>query len=346
MPRSTRLERGDRRRRRRGQRGEARRRLEDRVAVRHPAASARAAGRPAAGPCSRTVSSRAAELADLGALDLAAERQREQLHAVTDAQHRDAELEQLRVELRRAVGVHRRRAAGEDQPLRLAPRGPPRRRRGGAAARRTRRTRARGARSAASTARRSRGRRPRRPRVGRLDVERRLVDELRGGRRRGDHAVGHQREQRRRLVRRRRRRSGACAAAAAPREPMPTPCAAWSCLPSVCSAGAIISSARLNSAMSLVAAGGHRGPQRAHQVERAVVLAGGPDEDLLERAVLHRLRRARRAAATGGTSPCPSGSRGRAPRRRGPAASRSSRRRRRRRSPWRRRRRCACRRRR
>ena len=84
----------------------------------------------------------------------------------------------------------------------------------------------------------------------------------------------------------------------------------------------------------LVAARRHRGAQAAHEVERAVVLAGGPDEDLLERAVLRPSRRARRAAASGGTSPCPSGSRGRAPRRRAPAASRSSRRRRRRRSPW------------
>ena len=64
---------------------------------------------------------RAAELADLGALDAAAELERDQLHAVADAQHRDAELEQLGLEPRRAVGVHRRRAAGEDQALRLAP---------------------------------------------------------------------------------------------------------------------------------------------------------------------------------------------------------------------------------
>src|SRR6185503_7660758 len=38
----------------------------------------------------------------------------------------------------------------------------------------------------------------------------------------------------------------------------------------------------------LVAAGRHRGPQRAHQVERAVVLAGGTGDDLLQRAVLRR----------------------------------------------------------
>src|SRR5436190_4539375 len=33
----------------------------------------------------------------------------------------------------------------------------------------------------------------------------------------------------------------------------------------------------------------HRGPQAAHDVERAVVLVGGAGEDLLERPVLHRL---------------------------------------------------------
>ena len=38
----------------------------------------------------------------------------------------------------------------------------------------------------------------------------------------------------------------------------------------------------------LVAAGRHRGPQAAHQVERAVVLAGRARDDLLERAVLRR----------------------------------------------------------
>ena len=49
----------------------------------------------------------------------------------------------------------------------------------------------------------------------------------------------------------------------------------------------------------LVAAGGHRGAQAAHQVERAVVLARGADDDLLERAVLRRLRRGRRAGSVG-----------------------------------------------
>ena len=63
----------------------------------------------------------AAELADLRALDLAAQLERDELHAVTDAQHRDVELEQLGIQARRAVGVHRRGPAGEDEALGLAP---------------------------------------------------------------------------------------------------------------------------------------------------------------------------------------------------------------------------------
>ncbi len=62
----------------------------------------------------------APELPDVGALDAAAELARDQLHPVADAQHRDAELEQRRVEVRRALGVHGRGAAGQDQSLRLA----------------------------------------------------------------------------------------------------------------------------------------------------------------------------------------------------------------------------------
>ena len=65
---------------------------------------------------------RAAELPHLGALDAPAELAREELHAVADAQHRDAELEQLGIEARRAVGVDRGGAAAEDQPLGLAAR--------------------------------------------------------------------------------------------------------------------------------------------------------------------------------------------------------------------------------
>ena len=152
--------------RRRGERGEARRRREDGVAVRHPAGLlGRQPGQEPAVLVDRQL--RAAELADLGALDPAAELEREQLHAVTDAQHRDPELEQLagRASARRRRRPTRARRRGSG-PSACAARPPPRRR-GAAAARRRPRTRARGARSAASTARRSRGRRPRRPRAGR-----------------------------------------------------------------------------------------------------------------------------------------------------------------------------------
>ena len=130
---------------------EARRRREDRVAVRHPARLLAPACRPAGGPCSRTVSCERPNSPTSAPSTRPPSVEHQRLHAVTDAEHRDPELEQLRVEPRRARRVHRRRAAGEDQALRRAPARPPRRRRGAAAARRTRRTRARGARSAAST---------------------------------------------------------------------------------------------------------------------------------------------------------------------------------------------------
>ena len=97
-----RLERRDRRCRRRRERREPGGRLEDRVAVRHPA---RLLGGQAGEQLARLADRelRAPELADLGALDAPAERQRDELHAVTDAQHRDAELEQLGLEPRRAL---------------------------------------------------------------------------------------------------------------------------------------------------------------------------------------------------------------------------------------------------
>ncbi len=52
----------------------------------------------------------AAELPDLRLLDAAAELVHEQLHAVTDAQHRHPELQQPPLQRRRARRVHRRRA--------------------------------------------------------------------------------------------------------------------------------------------------------------------------------------------------------------------------------------------
>ena len=113
------LERRDRRLRRARELGEAGRGGVDGVAVRHPAALLirRAGQQPA---LRRHRQLRAAELPHLGALDLAAEGQHERLHAVTDAEHGDAQLEQLGIEPRRAVGVDGRRPAGEDQALRAA----------------------------------------------------------------------------------------------------------------------------------------------------------------------------------------------------------------------------------
>src|SRR3954447_157624 len=116
-----RLERRDRRGGRRRQRGEAGRRLEHRVAVRHPAALVgRQAGEQPPRLADRQL--RAPELADLRALDAPAERQRHELHPVADAEHRDAELEQLGIQARRALGAHGPPPAAQDQALRRAPR--------------------------------------------------------------------------------------------------------------------------------------------------------------------------------------------------------------------------------
>ena len=68
---------------------------------------------------------RLAELGDAGAVDAAAEVERHQLHAVADAERRDAELEDARIDVRRAVGVHRRGAAAEDDARTDCGRAPP-----------------------------------------------------------------------------------------------------------------------------------------------------------------------------------------------------------------------------
>ena len=104
-----------------GERGEARRGLEDGVAMAHPAAllGREALEQP---PGLRDGELGAPELADLGALHAAAQREHHRLHAVTDAEHRDPELEQPLAHGRRAVGVDRCRPAGEDQGLRRAAR--------------------------------------------------------------------------------------------------------------------------------------------------------------------------------------------------------------------------------
>ena len=114
------LDGGDRRLGRARERREAGRGLEHRVAVRHPALLlGRGAGQQPAvlGDGER----RAAELAHLGALDAAAEREHQRLHPVADAEHGDPELEQLGIEPRRAGRVDGGGAAGEDQALRGAP---------------------------------------------------------------------------------------------------------------------------------------------------------------------------------------------------------------------------------
>ena len=62
----------------------------------------------------------AAELRHAGSLDGTAEVPGHQLHAVADAEHGNAEVEELRVDLRRVVGVDGRRAAAQDQRQRTA----------------------------------------------------------------------------------------------------------------------------------------------------------------------------------------------------------------------------------
>ena len=139
------LERGDRRAGAGGERGEAGRRLEHAVAVAHPALLlGRQPGEQPAAAVDRAQRG-AAELARLGALHPAAERADHRLHPVTDAQHRDAELEELAAKLRRALRVDRGRPAGEHQ--RRGRRAPMRSERScGAGARRRPRTRGSGAR--------------------------------------------------------------------------------------------------------------------------------------------------------------------------------------------------------
>ena len=155
---------GHRRARAGGERLESGRRLEDRVAVAHPA---RLLGRqPGEQPAAVTGEGElgAAELAGLGALDAAAERPDHRLHPVTDAEHRDPELEQLAAQLGGALGVDRGRAAREHQRARRALADRLERRCRAEAAPRRRRTRGSAARSAASTGRRSRAPAPPRAR--------------------------------------------------------------------------------------------------------------------------------------------------------------------------------------
>ncbi len=98
----------------------------------------------------------AAVLAGAGVGDRAAERLGHRLEAVADAEHRHPGLEQRRVDLRRAVGVHAGRAAGQDDRRRVCWPASPRRSWCAARSREYTRPRGPGGRSAGRTGRRSR----------------------------------------------------------------------------------------------------------------------------------------------------------------------------------------------
>ncbi len=109
------LKRRDRRAGARGQRGEPLGGLEDGVTVAHPALLL---GRQAREKLAAVAGERkmgATELPGVGALDAAAKRLDHGLHPVTDAEHRQTELEELGAQGGSAGRVHGRRAAGEDQ---------------------------------------------------------------------------------------------------------------------------------------------------------------------------------------------------------------------------------------
>ncbi len=106
---------GDRGAGARGEGGEAGRRLVDAVAMAHPALLGLGQAGHEPSPLFEQRELGAPELAPLGALDAAAEGLDHHLHAVTDAQHRDTELEQLGAQRRRPRLVHRRGTAGEDE---------------------------------------------------------------------------------------------------------------------------------------------------------------------------------------------------------------------------------------
>ena len=71
-------------------------------------------------PGSVTRQIRAAELPHLGLLHPPAELVHEQLHPVTDAHHRHPQLQQPALQPRRALGIHRRGTARQDDPARFA----------------------------------------------------------------------------------------------------------------------------------------------------------------------------------------------------------------------------------
>ena len=111
------LEGGDRRRRRARDDGRALGSRDDRVAMRHPDGllGRRVGQQPRLGRLHRG----APELGDARAVDTAAELERHELRAVTDAERRHAELEQRRIDAGRVVGVDGRRAAAEHERVRV-----------------------------------------------------------------------------------------------------------------------------------------------------------------------------------------------------------------------------------
>ncbi len=119
------LEGRDRRRRRGGDDARTGRRRDDRVAVAHPAVLLLGeGGEELALALDAQVGP--PELRPSRPLDAAAEVPRQELHAVADPEDGDAQLVELRVDLGRAVGVDRGRAAREDEcerPARARSRG-------------------------------------------------------------------------------------------------------------------------------------------------------------------------------------------------------------------------------
>ena len=222
-----RLEGGDRRGRRGRKRREAGRRLEDGVAVAHPAALL--VREPVEQPAGlRDAQLGTAELADIRALDATTQLEGHRLHAVADAERGKVELEQLRAQLRRPLVIDRGGASRQHEPARLPANQPRRAADRVAGAPRTRRTRGSVGRSAVSTGPRSRAPGP----LGQPAFSR---SARRSPSRRAPYSSSS---------------LTAAATCALPFEPMPTCCSRWSCLPSLWSAGAIITSARWNEGMS------------------------------------------------------------------------------------------------
>ncbi len=112
------LERGDRRRGRRRGDDRAHRRRGHRVAVAHPDGLLRRKVVEELGLARLELG--LPELGDPGTVDGTAEVARHQLHAVADAERRNAEQEDRGIYLRGAVRVHGGRPAGEDERCRIA----------------------------------------------------------------------------------------------------------------------------------------------------------------------------------------------------------------------------------